>query len=61
MTGSPASTASMSALGMCRAFGLWYSYPDELRRLMVNGMRYDYSWNHRAQHYLNIYEYIRHK
>jgi starch synthase len=46
---------------MCRAFRLWYSYTEEFRRLMVNGMRYDYSWNHPAQHYLNIYEYIRHK
>jgi starch synthase len=24
-------------------------------------MRYDYSWNHSGQDYLNIYEYIRHK
>ena len=46
---------------MCRPFGLWYSYPEEFRRLMVSGMRYDSSWNHPAQHYLNIYEYIRHK
>jgi hypothetical protein len=45
---------------MCRAFGLWYSYPKEFRALMVNGMRYDYSWNHPGQHYSNIYEHIRH-
>ena len=44
-----------------RALGLWYRYPEEFRRLMVNGMRYDYSWNYPGQHYLNIYEYIRHK
>jgi hypothetical protein len=44
---------------MRRAIGLWYSYPDEFRQLMVNGMRYDYSWNHPAQHYLNIYDHIR--
>jgi starch synthase len=44
-----------------RAFGLWYSYPDEFRALMVNGMRYDFSWNYPGQHYLNIYEHIRHK
>jgi len=46
---------------MHRAFGLWYSYPKEFRELMVRGMSYDYSWNHPAHHYLNIYEYIRHK
>ena len=46
---------------MRRAFGLWHCYPEEFRKLMVNGMRYDYSWNFPGQHYLNIYEYIRHK
>lgn len=46
---------------MHRAIGLWYGYPDEFRKLMLNGMRYDFSWNHPGQHYLNIYEYIRHK
>ena len=30
-------------------------------RLMLNGMRADYSWNHPGQDYLNIYDYIRHK
>ena len=44
-----------------RALGLWHSYPEEFRQLMVNGMRYDYSWKNPGQHYLNIYEYIRHK
>ncbi len=46
---------------MRRSFGLWHCYPEEFRKLMVNGMRYDYSWNFPGQHYLNIYEYIRHK
>jgi starch synthase len=46
---------------MRRAFGLWYSYPEEYRKLVVNGMRHNYSWNHPAGHYLNIYEHIRHK
>ena len=46
---------------MLRAIGLWYSYPDEFRRLMINGMKCDYSWNYPGQHYLNIYEYIRAK
>jgi starch synthase len=46
---------------MHRAIGLWYGYPDEFRKLMLNGMRYDFSWNYPGQHYFNIYEYIRHK
>ncbi len=46
---------------MSRAIGLWYSYPEEFRRLIQNGMSYDFSWNRPAQDYLNIYEYIRHK
>ncbi|MGO9977159.1 MAG: glycogen synthase [Solirubrobacteraceae bacterium] len=46
---------------MVRAIGLWNSYPDEFRELMANGMRRDHSWAEPAQHYLNIYEHIRHK
>lgn len=46
---------------MHRAIGLWYEYPQEFRALMENGMRYDYSWNHPGQNYINIYEYIRHE
>jgi starch synthase len=44
-----------------RAVGLWYSYPAEFRQLMVNGMRQDHSWAEPGQHYVNIYEHIRHK
>jgi len=44
---------------MRRAIGLWYSYPEEFQQMVINGMKYDYSWNHPGQHYLNIYEYIR--
>ena len=44
-----------------RALGLWYVYPDEFRKLIINGMRYDYSWNNPGHHYLNIYHHIRHK
>jgi len=44
-----------------RAFGLWNLYPQEFRKLMVNGMRHDYSWDHPGRHYLNIYEHVRHK
>jgi len=42
-----------------RTIGLWYIYPEYFRELMSNGMRYDYSWNHPADHYLNIYNYIK--
>ncbi len=43
---------------MDRAIGLWYEYPKEFRRLLSNGMAYDYSWNHPAEHYLAIYNHI---
>jgi starch synthase len=46
---------------MQRAIGLWYAFPNEFRHLMLNGMLYDYSWNHPGQHYYNIYDHIRHK
>jgi len=42
-----------------RAVGLWRHYPQYFRELMVNGMRYDYSWNWPGRHYLNIYQHIR--
>lgn len=42
-----------------RAIGFWHSYPDYFRELMVNGMRYDYSWNYPGGHYVNIYNYIK--
>ncbi len=44
-----------------RAIGMWYSYPQHFRELMINGMRYDFSWNFPGQHYLNIYDFIRDK
>ena len=44
-----------------RALGLWYTFPEEFRKLMLNDMRCDYSWSAPGQHYLNVYEYIRHK
>jgi starch synthase len=46
---------------LSRALGLWWDYPEEFRRLMLQGMAYDYSWNHPGQDYVNIYEYVRHK
>jgi len=44
-----------------RAIGMWYCYSQHFRELMVNGMRYDFSWNHPGHHYLRIYDYIREK
>ncbi|MCP5420889.1 MAG: glycogen synthase [Gammaproteobacteria bacterium] len=44
-----------------RAFGLWYDYPQEFRQLMINGMRYDFSWKRPGQDYSNIFDYIRYK
>jgi starch synthase len=41
---------------MRRALGLWYDYPQDFRYVMLNGMRYDYSWGHPGQDYLNIYQ-----
>ena len=46
---------------MDRAIGLWYQYPEEFRRLVEVGMKYDFSWNKPGQNYLNIYDYIRHR
>jgi starch synthase len=42
-----------------RAIGLWYHYPQYFRELMINGMRYDYSWNRPGQDYLNIYHHVK--
>lgn len=42
-----------------RAIGMWYTYPQRFRELMTNAMRYDYSWNHPGENYMNIYNYIR--
>ncbi len=44
-----------------RAVGLWHSYPTEFRKLMLNGMRRDHSWNAAGRKYLELYDYIRHK
>uniref|UniRef100_A0A832H6J5 starch synthase n=1 Tax=Oscillatoriales cyanobacterium SpSt-402 TaxID=2282168 RepID=A0A832H6J5_9CYAN len=46
---------------MDRAIGLWYHYPEEFETLQIQGMNYDYSWNHPGEDYIAIYEHIRHK
>lgn len=46
---------------MDRAIGLWEHYPEEFTQLAIQGMSYDYSWNHPGKDYVEIYEQIRHK
>jgi starch synthase len=46
---------------MQRALKLWYNHPEEFQQLVIQGMEYDYSWNHPGTEYLDLYEYIRHK
>jgi len=42
-----------------RAIGLWRHYPNYFRELMLNGMRYDYSWHWPGHHYQNVYNHIK--
>jgi starch synthase len=46
---------------MDRALGLWYDYPEEFRKLAIQGMAYDYSWSASVSKYVKIYDMIRHK
>jgi len=46
---------------LVRAVGLWNHYPGRFREVMLQAMKWDYSWNEPGRHYLNIYEYIRDK
>ncbi len=41
-----------------RAIGMWYSYPENFRGLMINGMKCDYSWAQPGRRYLDVYEFI---
>jgi starch synthase len=44
---------------MLRATGLWFFYPGEFRKLILNGMHRDHSWAGPGQDYVNIYDHIR--
>ena len=44
-----------------RALGLWRDEPALFRELVLQGMACDYSWNHPGRHYLDVYDYIRHR
>ncbi len=41
-----------------RAIGLWYSYPEKFRNLIIQGMQYKYSWHRSGQYYQDIYDSI---
>ncbi len=53
-----ANTASLR-YGLERGIRLWYDNPEAFNRLARNGMRYDYSWRNPAEHYENIYNYVK--
>jgi starch synthase len=46
---------------MRRALGLWYGRRDLFQSIAVSNMQQDWSWCNPGQHYLNIYEMIRHR
>jgi starch synthase len=41
-----------------RAFDLWYNHPFDFRALMLNGMRYNFSWEVSGEKYQEIYKKI---
>lgn len=53
---SPDAKGVNSALD--RAIKCWFDEPDRWRKLMVNGMNTDYSWNLPAEEYVKIYKAI---
>ena len=42
-----------------RAVAMWYNDPDKWRKLMVQGMNIDYSWNKPSDEYLKLYEKLK--
>jgi starch synthase len=44
---------------MERAIGLYNVYPEEFRKLQIQGMKCDYSWNHPGTEYVELYNLIR--
>jgi starch synthase len=46
---------------MNRAFDLWNTRRDLFRKLAIQGMECDNSWQRSGETYLNVYEHIRHK
>lgn len=48
-----------SALG--RAIDLYTQNPSVFKQLAIQGMEYDYSWNHPGEQYVELYDFVRHK
>jgi starch synthase len=44
-----------------RAFDCWFHNPEKWRKLMINGMNIDYSWNRSSNLYLEIYKKLSEK
>ena len=43
---------------LSRAIECWYHDPDKWRKLMIKGMNIDFSWDHPANTYVDIYKKI---
>ena len=41
-----------------RAFDCWFHHPDRWRKLLINGMNIDFSWNLPSNHYLEVYNHL---
>lgn len=41
-----------------RAIQCWFKEPDKWRKLMINGMKEDFSWNKPCDAYIEIYKYL---
>lgn len=41
---------------LSRAIDCWFHHPERWRKMMINGMNIDFSWNHPCNKYLHIYE-----
>lgn len=41
-----------------RAYHCWFADPEKWRRMMIRGMKIDFSWNHASDRYLEIYKSI---
>ncbi|MBS4168792.1 glycogen synthase [Parachlamydia sp. AcF125] len=41
-----------------RAIRCWFDDPSKWWQLMIHGMNIDFSWNHPASHYLEIYQHL---
>ncbi|NJN74876.1 MAG: glycogen synthase GlgA [Limnothrix sp. RL_2_0] len=44
---------------MDRALGLYSVYPEEFKKLQIQGMQWDYSWKHPVDEYEALYDFVR--